>query len=57
MCTHIGGAKTASTQSAKPVTMGATANITKTAGPSPLAAARKSKLQWSHFAATVKNPS
>lgn len=53
---HIGGVNVISSQNANPVTIGPIMNITKTAGPSPLSCALRSRSQWVQRSATVKSP-
>jgi len=53
----MGGSKAISNQKASPVTIGPIIKITKTAGPSPLSEALKSRPQCVQHGATVSNPS
>src|SRR3569623_3134800 len=55
-CIHGAGWNNASTMKARRMTIGATAKITKTAGPSPLSANYRSSPQLSQTGATLRKP-
>src|SRR6476469_9461200 len=55
-CIQGAGWNSASTMKARTMTIGATAKITKTAGPSPLSANFRSRPQLSQAGATLRKP-